>query len=100
MSAYSFGDLLRASRLGYHWVERWACFIRASIVDDNCIRLEAATPRCIPGHRTPTKGARHVCWWEGPELMGMVQSPTLDHGVRGFASVLLDNSGREVQRES
>lgn len=61
-----FGMYLRAARLGYHWSDEHAAFIRMS---DDGDRFEV----CIaPGDNVPNDHQRrkiktHRCWWEAED---------------------------------
>ncbi|MFZ2152073.1 MAG: hypothetical protein WAV09_03135 [Minisyncoccia bacterium] len=101
--SYSFGDALRAARLRFHWSDKWECFIRATVIDEERIQLDFAAPGHIPSRMATPRGnalARvYVLWWESPgcvRAMDDISSPTLRAGIRKAVSIQVDNTGREI----
>jgi hypothetical protein len=91
----TFGQAIRAARLGYHWSEKHGCMIR----------IDAQGPPwqinlCPPDALPKGKGDRHTsgeyrCWWDKPDVLDMI--PDL-HRVRGVKRPILFHVNDEGER--
>jgi hypothetical protein len=92
---HSFGETLRASRMGFGWYDRLSCWVRISPEGDG-FRLHVVPH--LRGTCPKTKHKMHVCWWDDDvtDTNPLDVCPALDAVAPGPAYVLTDDEGRVV----
>ncbi len=91
-----FGQLLRASRLGFHWSPAHSCFIRMADGPNG----GGIVDLCAPGSLPSTVDGDHRVWWEDAEILA--SSPALEElresrrVIDGRERWTLDGEGRRV----
>lgn len=92
----SFGDYLRAARLGWHWSEAHGCFVRTSDLSPETFLVEVAPAGLIPAE---CSDGLYRCWWEGPKGDAILQHCAVLQGVHRpehYHRWVVDMDGREV----
>jgi hypothetical protein len=84
-----FGPTLRGMRLGYRWSSRHGCFVRIS--DHAQGALIELAPIEIPS-KTATKF--HRAWWEGQDILSMIEPLRGVRKIKKPVSFVVDGSGQ------
>jgi len=94
-----FGHYLRASRLGFKWVNAIERYVRVYDWGDNWV-IETCTPEAIIGKKIENREFR--CWWEGEHGSRLEKlAPALyDFQVlsRAHTIIVVDNDGNRVRQ--
>ena len=64
----TFGQYLRAARLGFRWSADHRCMIRMADGPDDGATVTLSAPDALP--TTPSK-TPHRCWWDDPGILRM-----------------------------
>jgi hypothetical protein len=94
---FTFGQKLRASRLGFEWSADHRCFLRMSDGPNEGVRVDVAAPDALP--KLPSNSP-HRCWWDSPDILRAV--PALEQlrqsgeTPTGFTTWILDENGARV----
>jgi hypothetical protein len=90
----TFGQVVRASRLGYKYAPKYGAFLRVSVLDEKRIRLDIHPIGLIDGL---DKVNEYVMWWEGIDVL--TQCPALQ-GIRdpkARQTIIVDNNGEKCE---
>lgn len=91
-----FGSVLKGYRLGFAFSSKHGAFIRMTPVGNLC-RLEAVPSD--QGAKAIPNGVNkelHVCWWDEPELLDLVEPLKGIKRVRKAFTIYLDDDGKRV----
>ncbi len=58
----SFGEAIRALRMGYAWCERHGCYVRLSRTEKEDLFKIEVHPEGLISNRAKTNGT-HIAWW-------------------------------------
>jgi hypothetical protein len=93
----SFGDYLRAGRLGYGWVDQIKAFVRITgpYADTNPWRVEFAHN----AREMAAQGRDHRCWWDndkdGARLVSVCEAVRTWDGKPG--ALWVDEDGKKIK---
>ena len=89
----TFGSVIRAARLGYHWSHKHGCFIRIG-GDGPPWEISLAPNGVIPNRRS---GEHFRVWWENEDRDEVLDMILPLRGVRGVKKPIIffvDDEGR------
>lgn len=92
----TFGQVIRAARLGYHWAPRLQAMVRMSDCGPHTeIRLCPADQ--LPKGASRGENPEHRCWWECKEdLLGLIAPIRGIRAVKSPIRFLVDDNGNLV----
>lgn len=65
--ARTFGNQIRAARLGYHWFEPLRMFLRMSDAGPGQTLIEARNANLLPSYGGKGDLRQYRCWWDGDD---------------------------------
>lgn len=87
----TFGQTIRAARMGYRWLDKLQMFVRVCILDSDRIAVYLRD-RVVDGRAAKDEPAEHSCWWEGDDSVRRALVKAL-HG-KPAGMYFLDYDGR------
>jgi hypothetical protein len=90
--------MIRAARLGWHHSPRHGCFIRMADADGMNTRVELCPVNAVPS--TKTKFRDYRCWWEGPDVLGMIPWLKGVMRIKRYVCVVIDEHGAIIRSEA
>lgn len=94
----TFGQMIRAARLGYHWSPKHEAMIRIADCGPH-FEIRLCPPDQLPKGPDKTNGPEyHRCWWEekSVDVLSMIEPLKRVKAVHARIRFLVDNDGRMV----